>query len=524
MREHPITVAAPRSLSQTGAPYLLERDDPDFVQAVLAELPTAAGRTRLAQTRARAQTRTRAQNDRQVLKLYPPVQRRFHLALIETWCETAGRPRLDPARVDAAGFVIRRVRGSNGDGRTLEGWMRADGVVRGWVPIDRLGGPCADPLAAVRLARKATGVASLDRALRTLSAGEDSSVLEEDVAPMFVAPPDVCERAGRTFFYGVVTAASSELAQTEPDVTAVFEGFEPESEAFRGHLAPPLRGRGYSFPEPGRQFDEKWLKILQLSSDRGLRDFLQLLRQVVVEFDVFGDSSASRALRAELEGIRLEYALGSGETTRRTVGAVDFLRDAARVLFEGGAGTVELPETWPALSDSETASLARALSGAMRQRFKSVKGRPGRFDEPDARYKLRAFVRLKAEGDCPPRTEWSEYTEPFAIAPWYESAADPVQVALPDLSDPDLLKSLKPNVAFTLPPALQKLLDRNPKDLMEGNADRPNGNGIGWICSFSIPVITFCAFIVLNIFLSLFDLIFHWMLYIKVCIPYPKAK
>jgi len=48
--------------------------------------------------------------------------------------------------------------------------------------------------------------------------------------------------------------------------------------------------------------------------------------------------------------------------------------------------------------------------------------------------------------------------------------------------------------------------------------------GIGWICSFSIPVITFCAFIVLNIFLSLFDLIFRWMMFIKICIPYPKAK
>ncbi|HEX9107841.1 MAG TPA: hypothetical protein VF832_11445, partial [Longimicrobiales bacterium] len=91
------------------------------------------------------------------------------------------------------------------------------------------------------------------------------------------------------------------------------------------------------------------------------------------------------------------------------------------------------------------------------------------------------------------------------------------------LSNRDLLKSLKPNVAFTLPPALQNLLQGNPKDLMSG---KPSGGSmtIGWICSFSIPVITFCAFIVLNIFLSLFDLIFNWMLFIKICIPYPKAK
>ena len=36
------------------------------------------------------------------------------------------------------------------------------------------------------------------------------------------------------------------------------------------------------------------------------------------------------------------------------------------------------------------------------------------------------------------------------------------------------------------------------------------------------PVITICAFIVLNIFLTLFNLIFGWLFFIKVCIPFPK--
>jgi hypothetical protein len=159
----------------------------------------------------------------------------------------------------------------------------------------------------------------------------------------------------------------------------------------------------------------------------------------------------------------------------------------------------------------------------MRERFKTVRGRPGRFDEPDAQYVLRAFVRLRGDKGCPPRTVWTQYTEPFVIAPWHESAGDPVQVALPDLTDREVMRGLKPNVAFTLPPALQNLLGGSAKDLMEGKGSSGSG-GIGWICSFSLPVITFCAFIVLNIFLSLFDLIFRWMLFIKICIPYPKAK
>lgn len=523
MAHHEITLAAPRDLSPPtapSAPYLLQRDDPDFVPAVLAELPTPGGHARLRATRASARDAS------QVLKLYQPVQRRFHLALVEAWCETAGRPRIDPARVDAAGMVLRRLGGADGD--RVEGWMKAGGELRGWVPVDRLGGAGADPLPAVRRARRDTGVASLDRALRALSADRESSLLEEEVVPMFVAPPEVCANAGRTFYYGVVPTTSGELAQTEPDVGAAFEGFGPESDAFRDHLVQPLRGLAWTLPAPplsGRRFTSAWLEtLLRAGPGTGQRRFLQLLRQVAVEFDAFGDSEASRALRARLEEIRLEYALEEGERARRTVSASEFLEGAVRVLLEGEDGSVEMPERWPALSSEESAGLARDLSGAMRERFRSVKGRPGRFDEPDARYVLRAFVRLKPEDGCPSRTVWSDYTEPFVIAPWYETAGDPVQVSLPDLSDRSLLKSLKPNVAFTLPPALQDLLSGNPEDLMEGKGGGDGSVGIGWICSFSIPVITFCAFIVLNIFLSLFDLIFRWMMFIKICIPYPKAK
>ena len=121
------------------------------------------------------------------------------------------------------------------------------------------------------------------------------------------------------------------------------------------------------------------------------------------------------------------------------------------------------------------------------------------------------------------RTVWSEYSEPFVIAPWYEgSGAPPTQIALPDPT-PELLKSLKPNVSFVVPPSLQGLLMGNPKDLLDG---KKGGSAltVGWICSFSLPIITLCAFIVLNIFLTLFDLFFNWMFYIKVCIPFPKRK
>ena len=50
-------------------------------------------------------------------------------------------------------------------------------------------------------------------ALRALSAAHDTSVLEEDVTPMFIAPPNVCTLTGQSLYYGVVSTASAERAQ-----------------------------------------------------------------------------------------------------------------------------------------------------------------------------------------------------------------------------------------------------------------------------------------------------------------------
>jgi hypothetical protein len=161
----------------------------------------------------------------------------------------------------------------------------------------------------------------------------------------------------------------------------------------------------------------------------------------------------------------------------------------------------------------------------MSARFAKLKGKPGRFEEPDARYAVRAFIRLKADAVCPAKTLWSEYSEAFVIAPWYDGAGGPIaQIPLPDATDRNLLKSLKPNVAFVLPPKLQGLLGGSPTDMLKGKFPNTDGLTLGWICSFSIPIITICAFIVLNIFLSLFDLIFQWMMFLKICIPFPKKK
>ena len=136
---------------------------------------------------------------------------------------------------------------------------------------------------------------------------------------------------------------------------------------------------------------------------------------------------------------------------------------------------------------------------------------------------MRCFIRIKPEHKgCPSRLVWSPYSKEFTIAPWYESAgAPPAIIPLPDLFYRNTLKALRPNVAFVLPPKLAGLLKSDPKKLRDGEG---GGIDIMWICSFSIPIITICAFIVLNIFLQIFAIIFFWLPFLKICIPFPKKK
>jgi len=523
---HATVLAAPRSLAQgLAAPLILEREDEDFIAAVLAEYGSADGTATLAATRARAV------GAGHVRKLFQPLQRRFHVALFEAFCDLPGEPRLDPRKVESAGLVLRRLRARPGRADRQEGWMRARGQLRGWLPVETLGDADADPAPERRLAAADTGVPSLDRALRALAPEREAALLEEQVVPMFVAPPEVCARAGRTLYYGVVPTVSSERARAAQDTAALFDGFEAESAAFVEHLVQPLRGLAYDFPDPqagsGRDFDAGWMKALSAASasaggaEAARARFLQLLRQLVVEFDLLGDGPEAAALRAELDGIALPRTPDE-DGRPRPVGAAAFIAAAARVLLEGEAGAVEMPLAWPERGAAADQRLRQRLHAAMLARYRGLSGAPGRFDEPGARYVLRGFVRLKAEGGCAPRTVWTrDCSEPFVIAPWYEGGSAPVQIALPDLADRSLLRAMKPNVSFVVPKALHGLLAGDPKKLLDGEA--PGGaSTIGWICSFSIPVITFCAFIVLNVFLSLFDLIFRWLLFVKICVPFPK--
>lgn len=120
----------------------------------------------------------------------------------------------------------------------------------------------------------------------------------------------------------------------------------------------------------------------------------------------------------------------------------------------------------------------------------------------------------------------SDPTQPFQLASYFDPDAPgrPLQVALPLDTSPAALSKYDKNVAFMISDQLAKQMGRvkGLKQLMDG--DTGPEVGIGMICSFSIPIITICALIVLMIFLILLNIIFFWLPFFKICFPVPTLK
>jgi hypothetical protein len=522
MVNHTIRLVGARFLGAGAGPAVLQRTDPDFLDRVLAALGDSRGRPALAGSLAA---------DRQggVLSLYQPVHRTHHLVVLEAYCERPGEPRLDPERIESAGLVLRR---EAADG-ALEGWLETAGdalgdpeiePVRGW---RRLVGPAAeadpDPSRRRLLGELAasSGRPEIDRLLALARRAGTGGPLAERVSPLFVAPPEICQAAGRTLLYGVVPAASLET-ERGPEAPA-----RVDRDVLRGHLSPLLRRQNPSISDA---FLSRTVDAADTTSgDAGIVPLLNLVRQLRIELGAFEDTPEGRALRAQLDRIALPYGAGV-----RSAGAV--LEEAARVLVEGEDGSVTLPDAWPAIPEDVREALVDAASDALSARLGSFAPGRGRFEDDAARYRLRAFVRLQPEdgdgdgdggGDgCPPKIVWSAPGERFRIVPWYEGGTvPPVRVKLPDPTDREALKKAKPGVAFEVPESLKNMIDGTSLDALLNGDEPPQGPGIGlgWICGFNIPFITICAFFVLNIFLQLLNFVFWWLAFIKICIPFPVA-
>jgi hypothetical protein len=495
-----------RGLNNDGTALILERTDEDFVAGTLADLGRGLDTVR----KSRAKDRTKDN----YLKLYQPVQRTFHLAIFDIACDDNFMfPRLDPARIIEAGLVVRRLVGGN-----VQGWGDYGGG-KAWVkraPAQQTDDPNPPETPTLSL-----GNAELDRLYVELT--PPKPLFKETTSPLFVAPPEVQEATGRTILFGVIPVTSS-------DMVAMPAPFG-EAGALKKHLATYFHAASQAKPV-GRA--KQFVSVTTIDAamadpnnrDNGLfLDYLSMLRQLTFEFSAFdtgNDFPDGKALFAVLNTIKLPYENKSlvGSVQYRSAG--DELRKASSILItKASGGSIDMPIEWPPISAQQANEIESIAARIVEKRIANSQPQQGRFTNPRAVYHARAFARVLREDGCGEAVYWSAPSEPFMIAPWWDGKMPAAPIVLPGLGD---FKNVKPNVAFNVPKDLFNLIEgSDPKKLMEGKSGSLSLS-VDWICSISIPVITLCAFIVLSIFLSLFDLIFQWMLFIKICIPIPKVE
>jgi hypothetical protein len=140
------------------------------------------------------------------------------------------------------------------------------------------------------------------------------------------------------------------------------------------------------------------------------------------------------------------------------------------------------------------------------------------------RYRLRCvYQRPQCEPLHPPLV--SRPSVDFAIAAFFDfdAPARPMTITLPvDTSIKDLRKFRK-SVSFLISDQLKQQMSRvkDAKETLKGNVESGDPLDIGVICSFSMPIITICALILLLVIISLLNIVFWWMPFFRLCFPIP---
>jgi hypothetical protein len=458
------------------------------------------------------------------LKLYQAAQGHFNLVAATLVCRRPGLPEheLDAAAKERVAFVLRR---RDDDGTE---WAWVDKA--SWKPL-----PDAE-----------TGA---------VAAGEE-------LLPLFPLRYETPDRM-RKLFVGLVPTSSGETFQAAgelsplapPDAGEGTTPADPRPAAFAQLVADPMRALAKA-PAPGDVSDpdgvlspEEKAKIAAAEQDRqveassfALLDFAEfLLTTVPVVWTALQRRQRPAGTGPAALFDRLDLARPDG--TKATSFA-QALRTAwaERPVLMGDAPGISSLDLNLARANVTPATLQQLVEDALPALPPPVPDAPvsiqGRSAEPppvpklDARgqstYAIRCVYRRP---QCPPsrRDTVSEPTEPFQIAGFFDldAPARAINIALPvDTSIKDLRK-LRKNVNVLISNQLREQMNRvtDLKKALDGEFGDGKSVDVGLLCSFSIPIITICALLVLMIFISLLNIVFWWLPFLKICFPIAlKAK
>lgn len=532
----PIELAGPAHADRTAPPALMAFDETDFVAALdarlLAQLWPKQGWPSAFASRVLGA-------DGSTPRLYQPVHRRFSLALVDAHCATFGAPRLDPRKIESSGLVLRRFVGPPqpdaaelAEPRHWQGWMGFENDPLGWLgfsaaTID------ADPVATHAPAAR-TGSATVDRLL-AVRARRLKSI--ERIAPMWTVKPEIAQAAGRTLLFGLIPTAAT-VSQREPEserqreFAALRSAGSSERNRLRDVLSPWFK-QAAATPPPraGGAFDRSWLTQTQIPENED--EFIGFIEQLAYELDAFGANAARWQPLLARFALWRHNPLAISAWPYERIEPLSFFAACARIVRAelGAQNSVTMPHligpapAWVGLpGQPDVAQLLEQAVDAAADGFEAqANAAPpvhGPYDDENARYAVRAFIRVKHDDPrCPSRLIWSEPSALFTIAPWYETTGRmAAPIPLPKLDRATLAK-LKPSTGFSLPAEVRRLIQPNGAQAMLAGNPRRAGFAIEWVLQLSMPIMTVCALVAMTIVLTLLDIVFRWIPFAWILIP-----
>jgi hypothetical protein len=456
------------------------------------------------------------------LKLFQPAHGHFCLVAASLTCRIPGMPdhQLTTSAGEKAGFVLRR--------------RDDDGTEWSWSP-DPAGGRTWTQLASEQTAALAPG---------------------EQLLPLFPILYSDAERQ-RRLFVGLVPTSSAEGFKAAgslsplapPGGTVGGPPPDPRPAALTAKVTDPMRALALApITAPSDVTDPQTLARivateiaqLQQASQFLLVDFAELL---MTSMTPIWEAISSDTRPADAAGGALYDALQSSADittsyTWATALTAAWQRDARLTLFGDASGSQPpaVNVKYSALTGDQLDALAQAWFGAnpapapgTSAGATSIQGDqvdPPQVPKLDARSQWTYVIRCTYQRpQCPgPSGDvTSDPTEPFKIAGFFDLDAPGrrINISLPiDTGIADLRK-LRKNVNFMISNQLRAQMNRvtSLKDALNGNFADGGSFDLGLICSFSIPIITICALLVLMIFVALLNIVFWWLPFLRICFP-----
>ncbi|OZG70298.1 hypothetical protein BTA51_26620 [Hahella sp. CCB-MM4] len=479
-----------------------------------------------------------------VLRL--PSHRAFHLVCCEVVCERFGLPALDPARITSAGFVIRRRQ--NG---IEQAWMLEEGEALGW---QSAAAELRDPDLDRRLCRN--GV---------LHARNDKPAYSgEEIHPLHVLNSRDSDGKRHTLLFGYLPLGGfyyERQAESAIDTQSMNE-------------AKDYMARSLPWPFGYREGkNQSWRTIHNTPVQTGVpsKAMFELLRLWVTRYHLGKTDVAENAVleaiadhldfidESKIPAILRRAGYGPVQAQQykayRKYSLLHYLkscyqkggdnplvawviRQEEKLAVNPSASLDALPNSSGSgtlnLSLKMVASDAQEIRHALNQRFTTqtlAKTKeiplPKFGQEKEDVFEVIPFVRSLNDAG----KEQIQWADPEArsfqfrvAAPFDPEASRPSLIQMPSLRDlkRGLAKGasiLTPGDTFDMINGLNTKEGVGP-DLVKNNSN--SGLGIQWICSFSLPVITLVAMILLMIMIVLLNIVFFWLPWVRICLPFPK--